>query len=318
MADCSISIVIPAYNVEKYLNEALGSIKEQSECPDEVILIDDGSTDQTLQIAESYSFSFPYRVVSIKNSGQGNARNMGASLASSEYIYYFDSDDLLAEDFIKTIKEQLEHSDYPDIILFSGESFNDREYFGDRWTDYNRGFTGIYLDRIVFLDKGFLSKGLFCSACLYVSKKSLWGDEGLRFGNDYFEDEAIFYPLLFSCQSFCVLDKVFFYRRNRNDSLMTMKRNSNHVKGALNCMENTMKLYRSGHFSKREQWHIKKQLKNHCNSYIAMAKATGLKISYKKIFNAIVATRNITLATKAFRYAVGLKVLNRFKKSTSE
>jgi hypothetical protein len=49
-----------------------------------------------------------------------------------------------------------------------------------------------------------------------------------------------------------------------------------------------------------------------------MAKATGLKISYKKIFNAIVATRNITLATKAFRYAVGLKVLNRFKKSTSE
>jgi glycosyltransferase involved in cell wall biosynthesis len=59
MADCSISIIIPAYNVEKYLKAAMDSIKEQSELPDEVILIDDGSTDRTLKVAKAFEFPVP-------------------------------------------------------------------------------------------------------------------------------------------------------------------------------------------------------------------------------------------------------------------
>lgn len=132
MADCSKSIIIPAYNVENYLGEALDSIKAQSQLPDEVILIDDGSIDRTLEVAKSYNFPFPYQVVSIENGGQGNARNLGVSLVSSEYIYFFDSDDLLAKNFISSIKDQICRNQHPDIILFSGKSFNDREYQGNR------------------------------------------------------------------------------------------------------------------------------------------------------------------------------------------
>ena len=306
MINCSISIIIPAYNVEKYLNEALNSVGEQSEFPDEVILIDDGSTDQTLKIAESYEFPFIYKVISIENNGQGNARNIGINLATSEYIYYFDSDDILAKDFIKSIKVQIKSSKHPDIILFSGESFNDEEYQGKRWMDYNRGFSGYFHDRSSFLDKGSFEKGLFCSPCLYVSKRVFWGKEGLSFGKNYLEDEAIFYPLLFSCQSFCVVDKVFFYRRNRNDSTMTMTVNSKHVQGALNCIETTMALYYSKGFSEREYWHIKKLLEKHCISYIIMAKASGLKVPYRRIFNIIYSVRSITLTAKAPLYIVGV------------
>jgi glycosyltransferase involved in cell wall biosynthesis len=140
MADCSISIIIPAYNVEKYLKAAMDSIKEQSELPDEVILIDDGSTDRTLKVAKAFEFPVPYQVVSIENGGQGNARNLGVSLASSEYVHFFDSDDLLTKNFISSIKDQIRHNKCPDIILFSGKSFNDNEYQGNRWVNYCRFF----------------------------------------------------------------------------------------------------------------------------------------------------------------------------------
>src|SRR5690606_25879803 len=108
MAECSISIIIPAYNVEKYLKAALDSIKEQTELPDEVILIDDGSTDGTLDVANAFEFPVPYQVVSIENGGQGKARNLGISLASSEYVYFFDSDDLLVDTFVASMKELID------------------------------------------------------------------------------------------------------------------------------------------------------------------------------------------------------------------
>jgi glycosyltransferase involved in cell wall biosynthesis len=98
----SISIIIPAYNVEKYLKIALDSVKYQTELPDEVILVDDGSIDETLKIAKECEFPVPYRVISIKNGGQGNARNVGVREASSEYVYFFDSDDMLKDNFIKS------------------------------------------------------------------------------------------------------------------------------------------------------------------------------------------------------------------------
>src|SRR5690554_571502 len=147
----TVSIIIPAYNVEKYLKAALDSIKAQTELPDEVILIDDGSTDKTLAVAEEYGFSIPYKVLSIENGEQGNARNLGVSLASSEYVYFFDSDDLLRSDFIGSIKDQIRTNQSPGIILFSGESFNDSEYQGSRWVNYRRGFSGVFSDPALFM-----------------------------------------------------------------------------------------------------------------------------------------------------------------------
>lgn len=315
MIKCSISIIIPAYNVEKYLGEALDSIQEQSEYPDELILIDDGSTDQTLMIANSYDFPFPYKVVSIENNGQGNARNIGVDLSTSEYIYYFDSDDILDKNLIKTIKQQVKDSEFPDIILFSGESFNDNDYHGERWVDYTRGFSGFFGNRLDFLNKGLSKGGLFCQPCLYISKRSLWGKDGLKFQNGYLEDEAIFYPLLFTCRSFYVLDKVFFYRRNRDDSTMTMKPNIKHVTGALNCIETALDLYNSKEITDQERQHVKKRLESYCISYIATAKAANIKIDYKKVFDILLITRSIDFAARIALYTTGANKVNAVRKT---
>lgn len=304
MTECSISIVIPAYNVEKYLGDALDSIQAQDISPDEVILIDDGSNDRTLEIANSYVFAMPYTVLSIKNSGQGHARNIGLNLASSEYIYFFDSDDILSNDFISSLKENIISNDLPDIVLFSGQSFDDKDYKGKRWVDYTRGFSGFFKSRVEFLNQGYSHKGLFCSPCLYASRRSIWNKNGLKFGENYLEDEAIFFPLLFSCQSFSVMNKVFFYRRNRDGSTMTMKPELRHVRGALDCLDRTIDLYRSHKWSKCEKWHLKKRLEGHCAVYLRIARAAKLEISYKLIFSVIRTTQSISLAAKALLYFV--------------
>jgi glycosyltransferase involved in cell wall biosynthesis len=302
----SISIIIPAYNVENYLAAALDSIKAQTVLPEEVVLIDDGSIDSTLEVANAYNFSFPYQVVSIENSGQGHARNLGVSLASSEYVYFFDSDDLLTNNFIGSIKEHIRNSGEPDILLFSGDSFNDIGYKGNRWVDYSRGFSGTFTSRVDFLDKGMACNGLFCSPCLYVSKKSLWGEGRLEFGSNFLEDEALFYPVIFACASFNVIDEVFFLRRNREGSTMTMAFDIKHVNGAKNCIETAFKLYAKDYLSDKERWHISKRLEGHCVRYMLMARAASLKCSYKHIFSVIKATKNIVLVLKVCIYAIQL------------
>lgn len=314
MRDCSISVIIPAYNVEKYLKAALDSIREQTELPDEVILIDDGSTDDTLEVANAFELPVPYRVVSIENGGQGNARNLGASLASSEYLHFFDSDDLLTDNFIQSIKSQIRQNQYPDIVLFSGESFNDNEYQGNRWIDYCRGFSDMFSDRTQFLDKALNHRALFCQPCLYVSKKSLWEPQGLEFGPNFLEDEAVFFPLLFACNTYVVIDEVFFLRRNRDGSTMTMAPNSKHVNGALNCMETTLSLYSSKHFTSRERWHVRKRLESHCISYILTARRAGLPVKLGEVFRTVAESKSLSLAAKALLYGVRADQVNAVRK----
>lgn len=304
MAECSISIIIPAYNVEKYLKAALDSIKAQTELPDEVILIDDGSTDGTLEVAKAFELPVPYQVVSIENGGQGNARNLGVSLASSEYVYFFDSDDLLTKDFIHSIKDQIRQNQNPDIVLFSGDSFNDSEYQGNRWVNYCRAFSGVFDNRTDFLNRAHSHNALFCSPCLYVSQKALWGPDGLEFGPSFLEDEALFYPVLFACNTFVVVDEVFFLRRNREGSTMTMAPNAKHVNGALNCMKTTLRLYSAAGANSVERWHIRKRLQSHCVAYIMTARRAGLPVKVGGVMSVIIKARSVVLAVTTLLYGI--------------
>ena len=93
-----LSIVVPCFNVEKYVREALDSIVAQSQLPDEVIVIDDGSTDSTIDVLRLYETHENFRIIQTANCGLGTARNLGRSIARSEYVYFFDADDLLEID----------------------------------------------------------------------------------------------------------------------------------------------------------------------------------------------------------------------------
>ena len=93
---CSVSIIVPIYNVEKYLYESLQSLKKQTFPVFEVIMIDDGSTDESSEIAIKIAEEdFRFKYIRRNNSGLSASRNVGLKYAKGKYILFMDSDDTL-------------------------------------------------------------------------------------------------------------------------------------------------------------------------------------------------------------------------------
>ena len=91
-----ISVIVPVYNVENYLESCVESIENQTYKNLEILLIDDGSTDNSLTIAQKCSNKYDnIKVISKKNNGQGSARNVGMKKSTGDYISFIDSDDII-------------------------------------------------------------------------------------------------------------------------------------------------------------------------------------------------------------------------------
>ena len=90
-----VSIIVPVYNVEKYLPKCLDSLVSQTIDDFEILVVNDGSPDRSQDIIDEYSRRYPEKVVSLvkENGGQGSARNMALEIAKGEYIGFVDSDD---------------------------------------------------------------------------------------------------------------------------------------------------------------------------------------------------------------------------------
>lgn len=114
----NLSIIVPIYNAEKYLEKLLNSIEEQMNNYTELILINDGSSDNSLEICERHKKNNKNIIVcSIKNSGSGIARNKGIELARGDYLYFPDSDDILCENALENILNIIKEN--PDYVVFS-------------------------------------------------------------------------------------------------------------------------------------------------------------------------------------------------------
>jgi glycosyltransferase involved in cell wall biosynthesis len=88
----SVSVIIPAYNAERYLSEALASVSSQSFAPEEIIVVDDGSTDGTEEVVRKHGGSI--RIFKQFHKGAGAARNLGVESARGEFVSFLDADDL--------------------------------------------------------------------------------------------------------------------------------------------------------------------------------------------------------------------------------
>ncbi|MBE6149307.1 MAG: glycosyltransferase [Firmicutes bacterium] len=112
-----ISIVIPVYNVEKYLKRCLDSIVNQKSDFIEIVLVDDGSSDKSSIICEEYSKKYSYiKAFSKSNGGASSARNYGIKKATGQYIWFIDSDDKIKNGCLNDIKNILERIK-PDVVI---------------------------------------------------------------------------------------------------------------------------------------------------------------------------------------------------------
>ena len=169
------SIVVPVYNVEKYLNECLQSIicqvnRKENDC--EILLIDDGSTDRSGEICDKYSSEYPdlIRVYHNSNHGLLLTRRYGYEHASGEYIRSCDSDDLLEKNMLEDIKKVIQKYHEPDMILFNYYTvLNDMKKNG--YSDIFTTKPDCWINREELLEEFMLHHSVV-SVCTKVYKRS--------------------------------------------------------------------------------------------------------------------------------------------------
>ena len=113
------SIIIPVYNVEKYIRRALESVFSQTEKDFEVIVIDDDCTDKSIEIAKE----FDVKIIKTKHVSVSQARNLGIKEAKGEYLVFLDSDDYWDKDLLKKISKSLENG--ADLVRYQARTVND-------------------------------------------------------------------------------------------------------------------------------------------------------------------------------------------------
>lgn len=193
-----LSIIIPVYNAEDYLDRCLISIQEQDFSSFEVILVDDGSTDSSPLICDRYSATDPrFRTIHKKNGGVSSARNAGLDIAKGEYVMFVDSDDALLPDCLDMLFDNLAGED----LAVGGytvymEGTPGREVLPRR----NRSFKGE--DMNVFYDENIRRNCEMLDApWSKVFRRKTIGD--LRFCEDlnYAEDKLFVFSFLARCSS---------------------------------------------------------------------------------------------------------------------
>lgn len=133
-----VSVIVPLYNVAEIIDETLKSLDEQDFSDYEVLLIDDGSSDDTVKIVNAFIKNKPkFKLIEQENAGPAAARNHGLRLANGEYILFVDSDDLIPE-FALSLMHQAAVSHQAELVTGATKRFNsEKEWFIPSHLRYN-------------------------------------------------------------------------------------------------------------------------------------------------------------------------------------
>ena len=223
--DCFFSIVIPVYNVEKYIEECIKSVLSQTYSDFEIILINDGSTDGSEKICQYYTEK--YRNIflfSESNSGLSHARNYGASLTHGKYLIFLDSDDIWVDSaYLENIHQLFVKN--PQLECVASKECN---FFDSVKRKYKMSF-----DYPSFLaQKGVFSGDSFLQTCLkydiafpwhpvlYAFSTSFWKSNAFGFPEKRtYEDISLIYRVLLKVNCMCIYDNITYGYRIRNNSI---------------------------------------------------------------------------------------------------
>lgn len=211
-----LTVVIPVYNVEKYLKRCVESVLFQEWHNYDILLVDDGSTDSSPQICDDYAKVYDFiSVIHKKNGGLSEARNTGISHAKGDYVYFPDSDDWLEPQTFKELADVLESQEF-DIVSFNREFVKGEEdpIVSDPLV------TQVYEGKDAFVQmlKHSYITG-FANDKIY--KKSLFIDNNISFPKGkYYEDLGTNYKLFLSAENvFATNQKYYHYLIDNPDSI---------------------------------------------------------------------------------------------------
>lgn len=198
------SVIIPVYNVEKYINRCLKSILSQRYGDLEIIVIDNGSTDSSGSICDTYASEYSnISVYHIENHGVGSARNFGLSKARGEFIYFVDSDDYLVGNLFAEFEDKLT-PDF-DLLVFSYYNSFEQEMTEKNRTKKILPYNGSY-DKYDFSK---IFKDLFLSDMLYTVWNKFYRREFLIENNISFEKYELGEDVRFNLNAYRNVNKVY-------------------------------------------------------------------------------------------------------------
>ncbi len=215
MDDNLISIIIPVYNVEKYLKKCINSVINQSYKNLEIILIDDGSTDKSGIILDEYSkIDKRIKVYHKKNGGLSSARNYGIKRSNGSYICFIDSDDFISKYMIENLLNNLLKTK-SDISICGMKYF----YVGDEINDDYSYKYFEYNSEEALLKMIDYQSGVAPNAVNKMYKRELFSDDCLYPIGKLYEDMGITAKLFNKCNKIVYTPDCYYYYLQREDSI---------------------------------------------------------------------------------------------------
>ena len=213
-----VTVIIPIYNVEKYLREAIDSAINQTYKNLEIILVDDGSTDKSGEICDEYiKVDNRIKVIHKKNGGLSDARNAGLDSCTGKYIMFLDSDDFLEPDAVENMYNEIVEKDADYVI---GNYINATEE-GEKWEkpvfDLEK-YKPFKLSIHDYMNSFFIMNS---SVCNKIFKKEFIDKLNLRFIVGLPAEDAIFttYCFIKSEKVYYIPNLVFNYRQRKGGSI---------------------------------------------------------------------------------------------------
>lgn len=257
-----VSVIVPVYNVERYLRKSILSIINQTLKEIEIILIDDGSTDSSLSIMEELAKEDSrIKIFSQPNHGQSVARNIGLVNSRGKYIYFFDSDDILEEKTLEECYHKCESLQL-DFLFFDADVFSD-DNISIGTTTYNR--TNQIIDKVYNgsdLLKQQMDNDLYsASVCLtFISKKYLDSINLYFYPRIIHEDELFALLLYIKAKRIGLINKIYFHRRVRPNSTMTTTFGKKNVIGYLTVCRELKHCLSQHDISTKDKYIIKQRI----------------------------------------------------------
>ena len=222
MTSPKISVILSAYNEEKFIEKAIESVTNQTLRDIEIILINDGSTDKTLEIINGYAKDDSrIKVIDQENIGLGASRNKGMKMVQGEYVTFLDGDDWFTLDAFETAYNEAKSKD-TDITMYQMINYDDetgRIYEND-WFNLNN--LDESFDDVVFSPektKDFLFD-LSVSSCQKIYRNSFLKSIDASFPEGiYFEDMPFFFYVYLKAERISIIRRHFYYRRKHDASI---------------------------------------------------------------------------------------------------
>lgn len=241
-----VSVVIPVYNVEQYLKECVDSVLNQTYSDYEIILVDDGSTDNSGKLCDSYlSVDNRIKVIHRKNGGLSAARNTGLDAASGDYIYFLDSDDYIEpvtlEHLVHTAK-----TDDADMVFFDGYVFytdceEEGTTYGYSRNDHYQTDTGRKV-----LEDMLINEEYRTAVPLTFYKTKYLQKNNIRFYEGILHEDELFTFQTFNANGIVAhCHEKLYARRIRPASIMTASSNERRYTSMLTIYRELAEMYRT-------------------------------------------------------------------------